>query len=693
MGITEVLLTIVSSLLLLGVLALGLALSKATKHIEKTVQASDAATAAVAEAQKRLAQITGSHQKLQDAFQSLKVEYEALGKTSAAQLQKARADYEKLKAKALARLRAMAIELEEFRTKNASLAKWQSVVDAETKANELLRRAQESNEQLKLAARAELAAARREVAAIQSEGRRQTAEFESEAQRRLKELEGKLEARESAARLGLEEELQRVKAEVVSARQQAVVILARAQESARETAGEALDAKQNLDRLQRLTAAMENQISGYGTRYLVPIRSVVDELGAEMAHTDAGNGLKAARAATRALVEAGAAATCDYREEARRDNALQFVLEAFNGKVEAIIARVRAENAGTLLQQVRDAYEIVNHLGGAFKNARIEPQYLEARLDEVRWAALAQQAKVQQKEEQRRLKEKLRQDAKAQRELDKELKEKQREVKEAEQKDAELAAMRKRIESEQAQAVALERQRQEARLADELNRASESQRAELEARFHEEARLREEQSKRNFDLKLAEADRKQAELASELERLRASCERTKSMAEQTKSGTVYVISNIGSFGERVFKVGQTRRPNWMDRIWELGDASVPFDFDVHAHIATDDAPKLEGEIHAKLVEYQVNKMNWRKEFFRVDLGTIRKVIEEFGIAAEWTMAAVAEDYRNTLALEARMAADPAERERWIQEQLGIEFESAAESSAEAEDEDEDEVVA
>jgi cytochrome oxidase Cu insertion factor (SCO1/SenC/PrrC family) len=87
MGITEVLLTIVSSLLLLGVLALGLALSKSTKHVDKTVQASDAATAAAAEAQNRLAQVTGSHQKLQDAFQSLKVEYEALGNTSAAQLQ------------------------------------------------------------------------------------------------------------------------------------------------------------------------------------------------------------------------------------------------------------------------------------------------------------------------------------------------------------------------------------------------------------------------------------------------------------------------------------------------------------------------------------------------------------------------------------------------------------------------------
>lgn len=682
-----ILLAGVAILLFCAVVILGIALSKSHSLLQTTKRNADAATAAAADSQRRLAQAAESLRKQQLSLVALEADHAALRSASVAKLEKAAADYARLKAQAVARLRAVTTELEGVRASNAALSKWQPIVDVQAKAQELLHRTQERVEQLNSAARAELAAARREVAEIQTEGRRQAVEFESDAQWRLKELEGKLEAQESAARRGLEEELQRVKAEVVAARKHAEIILARAQESARATAGEAWDAKQNLDRLQRLAAAMENQISGYGTRYLVPIRSVVDELGAEMSHTDAGKGLKAARAATRALVEADAAATCDYREEARRDNALQFVLEAFNGKVDAIIARVRAENAGTLLQQIRDAYEIVNHLGVAFKNARIEPQYLEARLDEVRWAALAQQAKVQQKEEQRRLKEKLRQDAKAQRELDKELKEKQREVSEAEQKDAELAAVRKRIESELARAVAEERQRQEARLADELNRASESQRAELEARLHEEVRLREEQAS-EFDLKLAEVKRAQAESASELERLRASCERTKSMAEQTKSGTVYVISNIGSFGERVFKVGQTRRPNWMDRIWELGDASVPFDFDVHAHIATENAPKLEGEIHAKLVEYQVNKMNWRKEFFRVDLATIRKVIEEFGIVAEWTMAAVAEDYRNTLALEARMAADPAECERWIQEQLGIEFESAAENSAEAEDEDE-----
>jgi chromosome segregation ATPase len=663
----------VSIILLLGVAALAIALFKTRSRLDSAKHIAESATAVANESQQRLAQAEESLRKLQSSLGALESAHEALRSTSTAKLAKAMADFDQLKAQAVARLRAMTAEIEKLRASNAALVKWQPIVDVEAKAQELLREAQKEVERLQIAARAELSAARSKVAEIQIEGRRQAAEFEGEAQRRLQELDGKLAARETAARQGLEEELQHVKANVIAARKHAEIILARAQESAKATAGEAWDAKQNLDRLQRLAAAIENQISGYGTKYLVPIRSVLDELGVEMAHTDAGQGLKTARAATRALVESDAAATCDYSEEGRRSTALQFVLEAFNGKVDAILAKVRAENAGTLQQQVRDAFEIVNHLGAAFRNARIQPKYLEARLDEVRWAALAQHAKAQQKEEQRRLKEEMREEAKAQREYEKA-------IKAAERKEAELAAERKRIEAERAQAAAEERARQEARLVEELKRASESQRAELEARFREEARLREEQVQREFDQQVSEMER-------ELESLRETRERTKSMAEQVKYGKVYVISNIGSFGERVFKVGQTRRKEWQERIDELGDASVPFAFDVHAVIEADNAPRLEGAIHAKLVEYQVNKMNWRKEFFRVDLATIRKVVEGLGVAAEWTMEAAAEDYRNTLALEARMADDPAERERWIQEQLGIEFEAAPQANGDLRIED------
>ena len=105
-------------------------------------------------------------------------------------------------------------------------------------------------------------------------------------------------------------------------------------------------------------------------------------------------------------------------------------------------------------------------------------------------------------------------------------------------------------------------------------------------------------------------------------------QRALSMAQQTKRGNVYVISNIGSFGENVYKVGMTRRLEPMDRVRELGDASVPFPFDVHAIIESDDAPALENTLHKALALMQVNKVNPRKEFFRVSLSDIHEIKEK-----------------------------------------------------------------
>jgi len=104
--------------------------------------------------------------------------------------------------------------------------------------------------------------------------------------------------------------------------------------------------------------------------------------------------------------------------------------------------------------------------------------------------------------------------------------------------------------------------------------------------------------------------------------------RAQSMAELTKSGHVYVISNIGSFGDDVLKIGMTRRLDPMDRVDELGDASVPFDFDVHAMIYSDDAPALEKELQAIFAKHQVNKVNCRKEFFRAGIFKIKDTFEK-----------------------------------------------------------------
>lgn len=114
----------------------------------------------------------------------------------------------------------------------------------------------------------------------------------------------------------------------------------------------------------------------------------------------------------------------------------------------------------------------------------------------------------------------------------------------------------------------------------------------------------------------------------EAEEARLAAERTKSMAEQTKRGHIYIISNIGSFGKDMYKVGMTRRLEPLDRVKELSDASVPFMFDVHAMISSDNAPSLESALHRRLSNHRVNRVNYRKEFFRVPLDTIIEAVEE-----------------------------------------------------------------
>jgi hypothetical protein len=145
------------------------------------------------------------------------------------------------------------------------------------------------------------------------------------------------------------------------------------------------------------------------------------------------------------------------------------------------------------------------------------------------------------------------------------------------------------------------------------------------------------------------------ELRGKLQEAEQQGKRALSMAQQTRQGHVYVISNIGSFGEDVFKIGLTRRLEPLDRVRELGDASVPFSFDVHAMIHSDDAPKLEKDLHKVFASNQLNKVNARKEFFRIPLSAIKGQVEEaFGVEeVHWTMKSEALEYRETLQIENR----------------------------------------
>lgn len=126
-------------------------------------------------------------------------------------------------------------------------------------------------------------------------------------------------------------------------------------------------------------------------------------------------------------------------------------------------------------------------------------------------------------------------------------------------------------------------------------------------------------------------------------------ERALSMAQQTRCGYVYVISNVGSFGEGVYKIGMTRRVNPMERVVELGDASVPFPFDVHAMIYTEDAPGLESALHRAFDNQKINTVNYRKEYFRAPLAKIKEEVAKQGVQYdEWITEPIAAQWRDSL---------------------------------------------
>ena len=127
-----------------------------------------------------------------------------------------------------------------------------------------------------------------------------------------------------------------------------------------------------------------------------------------------------------------------------------------------------------------------------------------------------------------------------------------------------------------------------------------------------------------------------------------------------KAGNVYVISNLGSFGAHVFKVGMTRRLNPQERIDELGSASVPFTFDVHCLIFSDDAVDLENELHRRLHEQRLNKVNHRKEFFDISLEELERLVFEIHPAAEFNRTMLAEDYRQSLSIASGTLEEPAD---------------------------------
>jgi CII-binding regulator of phage lambda lysogenization HflD len=285
----------------------------------------------------------------------------------------------------------------------------------------------------------------------------------------------------------------------------------------------------------------------------------------------------------------------------------KLMLRAFNGETDAAIAKVTWDNAHKMEERIRKAYEAINKLGTVVQVA-IAWEYFELSMAELRLEhelALKRQAEL---EEQRRIKEQMREEERAQREA-------------------------RRAQDEAAA--------EEERYAKALDKA----RADM-------AKAKGE--------KLDQLSSRIAELERQLFEAHERKERAISMAQLTRAGHVYVISNIGSFGDEVFKIGMTRRLEPMDRVRELGDASVPFEFDVHAIIPSLDAPGLEADFHRYFEARRLNAVNLRKEFFRVSIREIEQFVRSKGLDIQLTLLAEAREYRETLSLRAGSTPEPVE---------------------------------
>ena len=208
----------------------------------------------------------------------------------------------------------------------------------------------------------------------------------------------------------------------------------------------------------------------------------------------------------------------------------------------------------------------------------------------------------------------------------------------------------KKEAARQEQLALREQMRQE---AEERRRLKEQE----EQMKQEAAKYETEIANINEQLKASEDDEKTKQLLAKIKELESQLNDIDKKKEEIinlqngKAGYVYVISNLGSFGDDIFKIGMTRRLDPQERIDELGSASVPFKFDVHSFIFSNDAVQLESDLHQALENNRVNKVNNRKEFFKISIDDLENLVYKFDPAAEFNKTMVAEQYRQTLSIE------------------------------------------
>ncbi|MFN4051653.1 MAG: DUF4041 domain-containing protein [Acinetobacter junii] len=277
-------------------------------------------------------------------------------------------------------------------------------------------------------------------------------------------------------------------------------------------------------------------------------------------------------------------------EKLTRNN-IHLTLRAFNGACDAIISRVSWSNIHTASKKIADVFNSINKKN-EINLIYISQAYLQLKLDELHLKFEYLEKQQQEKEEKAELRRIEREEEK----LRESIEDAEEQEKEYEEK---LAKIRKEIEKSVGE--------QQVRLQAQIDLLNEQ---------------------------LEEAHQKK--------------ERALSMAQQTKMGYVYIISNIGVFGENIYKIGLTRRIDPLERINELSDAALPFRFDVHAMIYSENAPELESKLHKHFNDRRINKVNYRKEFFEAELEEIKEIVSQFGHEALFHPIPEAKEYRQTL---------------------------------------------
>jgi hypothetical protein len=408
--------------------------------------------------------------------------------------------------------------------------------------------------------------------------------------------------------ISLEEETEKIRKEIDKDKSDAAVLVYEAKLKATNLGNSYIQAKQIFDKLENETALLQENLEDMSFGLYEPHYSFETSEAYKTAMEKIYEQKKALIRSDKAVDYFKDWTVNGSKQEGRRmtKGQLKLMLRAFNGECDAAIVKVTWNNAVRMEERIKKAYEAINALGVVNK-IRITTDYLNICLSEFRLTYEYETKKQEEKEEQRAIREQMREEERAQRDFEK----------------------------AQREAVA-EQERAEKGLA--------AARAELQKATGEH--LEAIQSKvQDLEKKVADAQAKQ--------------ERAVSMAQVTKMGHVYVISNIGSFGDDVFKIGMTRRLDPSDRVQELSGASVPFGFDVHAMIFSDDAPDLETSFHRQFASRRLNLVNMRKEYFRVSLDEISHFAKSKGVSVEFTKLAEAKQFREseTIRLKAIQAGE------------------------------------